>query len=492
MFTYQHLRDDLLPVSLGGGGATTNFRMDGGVYVDGEVISIFPSSFSETYRESWSATTYPRSATSHPKTTFYSYTDTNGNSGLYPNGETSGSAALAGYSTGVDSHTFTAPATQTYSFTTQYFSNTATTLSASAAATRTTTGSRTLTMSGVTTLVPIPGFSDWMETRWFVARELPFGASGLRKVGLAYGIGEVGGTTGSRTVASLSTGAQTYNSTRNVSTSTSDTLGTTKYIRLTTYGAVAMGAGRATARRRRYQGGAFFGTNGTSGTAMSWDFFNQMVNPTIAPDFSPFVSIGAGVFSRRIFTQIERSIGSSHYSIAGSSAYLCWSYISSSWKLFATKTNSTTSTTLEISLLTSSSAQTTTGGATIAIGLVNNSNSPATFILGPLVPFSTLSFNEISVTRSASNYTSRTFVLFSGSGTTGTAASSSSAHAASTSFSFSDGTTNSNLPFYASAPAVSITTSSVDAFYVNGFDVTIYKNSKWNEAGRGDPVSVDQ
>lgn len=493
MFTYAHFRSDLLPVSVGttDGDGNVEFsrsRMDGSVFVDEFEVTL--NEFSSTFRVSWNATTYPRSVTSYAQSTFQSTVSTDGGAG----GETVGSAALAEYSTGVDSHTFTAPATQTHSFTTQYFSNTATTLSASATATTTTTGSRTLTMTGVTTRVPAALPDSFNETRWFVARELPFGSSpsGLRRVGLAYGIGTVGGSTGSRTVASLLTGAQTYNSTRFVSTSSSSTNTnfsddtatsySTKYIRKTVYETSAMGAGQATARRRRYDGSAAFGLNGTSEGAMSWDG-DQMISPTVAPAFSPFVSIASNVLSRRIFTEIESATDTSRYSIGGSSAMLAWSYLSSSWRLLATKTNDSASTTIEISLLTSASAATTTAAATTAVGLT-------TAILGPLLPFSASSFRDISVTQSASINTSRTFVMMSGSGTSGTAASASSAHAASTSFSFSDGTTNSNLAFYASAPAISVSTSSTRFFDVFAYDVTIYQNSKWNEASRGDAVSV--
>jgi hypothetical protein len=492
MFTYAHLRGDLLPVSQGvtdsdGNAEFSRSSVGAGLFVDEYQVTL--NEFSSTYRVSYSTGTYPRSATSYEVTDFESTASTDGGNG----GQTVGSAVFGLSSTGVDSHTFTAPATQTHSFTTQWFSNAGTTLSGSASATRTTTGSRTLTMTGVTTLVPAAVPASFVEKRRFVARELPFGSlpEGLRRVALAYGASEITAT-GSLTVGSLQTGEQTYNSTRLVSTSTSstDTAATsysTKYIRQTAHASSAMGAGRVTAARKRFSGTVFYDLSGSSGSAMAQTGSDQAINPTVAPTFVEFVSIAPdNVLSRRVFTQPESMTQGSAYSIGGSSAILNWSYLSSSWQLLATLKNSDTSTTTQISLLTSAAASTTTEAATTALGL-------STCVLGPRLPFATSGLPDVSVSLSASLNTSRTFVIQQGAGTTGSAVSSSSAYAVSSSSSFSNGTANSNLSFFASAPAVSISTSSVNDFEIFGqSDVTIYRNSKWNEAGTSDTISVVQ
>lgn len=487
MFTYNHFFTNVLPVGFTGyDGDVGKSYISSGLFVEEYTNSL------SAIRESYSTGTYARSVTSFVISKFTSDKASSTTS------TTTTSSAIGNYSTGVDSHTFTAPATQTHSFTTQWFSNTATTLSGSASATQTTTGSRTLTMTGVTTLVPSPMSPSFTGIQWFVARELPFGTfpAQLRRVALAYGIGEVGATIGTRTFSTLTTGGQTYNSTRYATTSTTDVdgfgrSGTTNLIRNTVYNISDMGNGRADATGKRFQHAVFYGMGGTSGPAMSWDVFQQAISPTIAPDFSPFVGIAQNnIFSRRVFTDPESSFFGTRYSISGSSAALVWSYLSSSWGLFATLTNDSTSSTTQISLETSALASTTTIRFTTEIG-------PSTCVRGPIVPFLTSGLMDISVKLSASFRTTRTYVMHEGYGTSGTPTSSSSAYATTSSFSFSNGTANSNLPFFVSAPALSISTSSNNELFVIGGDafdpiVGMYKNSKWNEAGTSDTISVVQ
>jgi len=489
MFSYNHFRSDLLPVVSSSDGGTVfgsqknEWKMDGNIFVVEELRGNWL-----TDRLSFSAITYPASASTYP----VSIQATNTNSSqVYTS--TIISQTLGFSSTGIGSRTFTAPNTTTYQLATLYFSDTGTTISGSAQATGTTTGARTITQSNVTTLVPAALHESFNETRWYIMREHPFGNSpdGLRRVGLAYGLGEVGSSQGSRIASSLSaSGPQSYNSTRFVLTSTSsvDTASNISFsetkIRKTIYATSLLGSGDASAYRRKFDGQAAFNTQGTSGSAMEKGI-GQLLSPSISPDFQAFVQVADGVWFRRIFTNLESASDSGQYSIGASSASLRWSYLSSSWKMFATISNSSTSSTTEISMLTASAAATTSELAVKSVGI-------SSCALGPLLPFSGSSLQNITISISATFNSSMPFAVFSGYGSTSSASSLSASYASGSSYSFSGGTGNSNLPFFVGCQGLSISTTSQSGYEVDESDATIFQNSKWNEAWRGDSVSVSQ
>ena len=424
-------------------------------------------------------------------------------------GLTNGTKTNAGSSTATGSATFTYHGTKTSVFSTTWFTNASTTVSGSASMT-TTDSSITLTgtLSGVTTLTWC--FGEMVtEQRWYNARQLP---PPLRRCAGLLQVTSMG--TGLKSFQTVSHGEINTASTALITSSYSNEISSQ-----TIFEGDSDGGGE-TARdtyltsvqgfrgtqfsttnlslvvlaKRSILTGACFALNefSTAGSAYS-------LSPSVSESSDLFVPFGHSASFPFVFT--DRITGKT---VNGSSATLQWKYSSSSWKLYATLGNSDTSTTTEISVQTSGSMPTTTQTATNALGC-------STAILGPLYGLSEISLHEISLTitnnRNSSESLSGHFGFsgnsFTQSSTSPVSSSSfSSADSFSSSYSYGLGVANStNRSFFANQYANSISTSTFlwPASTANTMSEatftpanTGYFQAKWNEAGRGDPVSVGQ
>jgi hypothetical protein len=404
-----------------------------------------------------------------------------------------------GYSTGVDSITYTALGTGTTSFVQEFATIGSSTLSGTASATTTLTGStRTLTLSNATTLVPLFALAMPTVQRWYEARQNPSAPDaetwrppGLRAAGIAFAPTHTASSSavqplaaGSNRFASdLAFASSSSSSTDGVTAPFDGTAGLTEYSqtgetyftgsRASSTGWTATGILGAT--RRRLSGDHF--VSGQSISA-SLTFANS-----ISGAWTSGASVALGLRSASIFTDLKR---------AGSTAYR-WSYQSSSWRLHATSFNSSTSGSYTI-------AAGLSGAETTATQLAVDINGVTSAILGPESPFTLLSLNELSVSTHYSG-TAGASVFYS-SANSSSAASASTMTAASSSYTtrlgsasgFAPATYDGSLLSWAVAQvAASIQTATwSSSFEGEGAIPSIFSASKWNEAGRADPVSVIQ
>ena len=391
-----------------------------------------------------------------------------------------------GSSTGVDSITYTISPTSTYQFSQSFSvigSGTDTTfISGTASATKTTTGSSTVTLESVTTLVPVFHISMPTVRRWYVAREIP--STTPRAVAIAFAATH---TSGTAVISRLSNGSNSFANDLSYGTSSSsssNTLGdaetgstfiTGKQMSQTNYRAT----GIVSALRKVLVGNGVISSNSIAGEIT--------YNPTISEDWTSGASVSPHLFSFNIFTQAKSTSDTS-----GGGTY-AWSYQSSSWKLYATTSNSSTSSSYSIAYGTSGSASTTTQNATKSIGVT-------TAILGPEIPLTISSFNQLSVSTrftGSSGEASADFSSFNKSfESSASSVSTSYSGSSSTTIDFGSGTSlapvtyeNSLLSWYVANVVASISTQTVSG-YPNGSIPSLFKASKWNEASRGDSVSV--
>lgn len=397
--------------------------------------------------------------------------------------------APVGSSTGVDSITYTEPATGTTQFSQVFATVGTSTFSGTASATTTLAGStRTLTLSNATTLVPLFALSMPTVQRWYEARENP---PGLRGAGIAFAATHTASTSavqglaaGSNTFATdLSFGSSASSSSNGATAPFDGTAGQSErsqtgetYFtgrRASSTGWTATGV--LSAARRSLGGPAFISQTGI-GSAMTF-------SPSMTATWTGGVSVAQNIQSANIFTNAR----------VHASTTFRWKYESSSWRLHATSSNTSTTSSYTVAAGISGSASTQASPAFHAIGVT-------TAILGPAHPFTALSLNELSVSTLLSDtsgvsayYSSRNASSASSSSTFVTASSSTTTQLGSGS-GFSPATFADSLLTWAVAQvAASIQTttwsSSIDG---EGSIPSIYRASKWNEAGRGDPVSVDQ
>jgi len=394
----------------------------------------------------------------------------------------------AGSSTGVDSITYTVQATQTYSFTTQYFTNTATTLSASASATRTTTGNRTLTLASVTTLVPLFALSMPTVRRWYEARANP---PALRGAGIAFAATHTAGTAA---VAGLAAGSNSYASDLSFeSTTSSSSAGSTRAYNGTN------GESRNSQTGETYFRGSSVSTTAWTPTAVFSAARKALVDPafvsqtqlgstitfssSITATWTEGVSVAQNILSAYIFTDAE---------IHDSTTFV-WKYQSSSWRLHATSSNTATTSTYTVSVEVSGSATTTSSSALHTIGVT-------TAILGPNYPFSISALDELSVSTLLTHtsnvlayYSSRNSSAGSSASTLVTASSSTTTRLGSASGFVPATFADSLLSWAVKQVAVSVQTATWSKNFADKGNIpSIYRASKWNEAGRADPVSVNQ
>ena len=394
-----------------------------------------------------------------------------------------------GSSTGVDSVTYTEAATGTTQFTQVFATAGTSTLSGTASATTTLGGStRTLTLSNVTTLVPLFVLDMPTVQRWYEARAYP---PGLRGAGIAFAGTHVSGT---GAVAGLSAGSNAYAtdlSFGSFSSSSSDgatapfdgtagqsersQTGETYFTgsRRSSTGWTATGV--LSAARRSLAGPAFISQTGI-GSAITF-------SPSITATWTGGVSVAQGIQSANIFTNAR---------VHASSTFR-WKHESSSWRLHATSSNTSTTSSYTVAVGISGSASTE---AFLALNIIG----ATTAILGPAHPFTALSLNELSVSTFLSDtsgvsayYLSRN-ASSAGSSSTFVTASSSATTQIGSGSGFAPATFADSLLTWAVAQvAVSVQTSTWSkSFDGEGSIPSIYRASKWNEAGRGDAVSVNQ
>lgn len=397
--------------------------------------------------------------------------------------------APVGSSTGVDSITYTEAATGTTQFSQVFATVGTSTLSGTATATTTLGGStRTLTLSNVTTLVPLFALNMPTVQRWYEARANP---PGLRGAGIAFAATHTASTSavqglaaGSNTFATdLSFGSSTSSSSNGATAPFDGTAGQSErsqtgetYFtgrRVSSTGWTATGV--LSAARRSLAGPAFVSQTGI-GSAITF-------SPSMTATWTGGVSVAQGIQSANIFTNAR----------VHASTTFRWKHESSSWRLHATSSNTSTTSFYTVAVGISGSANTNTSPAFEIIGVT-------TAILGPAHPFSALSLNELSVstlladTSGVSAYYSSRNASSAGSSSTFVTASSSATTQLGSGSGFSPATFADSLLTWAVAQvAASVqTTTWSSSFDGEGSIPSIYRASKWNEASRGDPVSVDQ
>jgi len=392
--------------------------------------------------------------------------------------------APVGSSTGVDSITYTEPATGTTQFSQEFATIGTSTLSGTASATTTLSGStRTLTLSNITTLVPLFALNMPTIQRWYEARENP---PGLRRAGIAFAATHTASTSD---VQGLATGSNSYASDLSFGTSSSSTSDGTTVQDLAEN--TNEGETYFTGRRASLTGWTATGVLSAARRSLAGPAFVSQTNigsaitfsPSLAATWTAGVSVAAGIQSAEIFTNAK----------VYASTTFRWKHESSSWRLHASSSNTSTTSFYTVAVGISGSANTNTSPAFEIIGVT-------TAILGPAHPFSALSLNELSVstlladTSGVSAFYSSRNALSAGSSSTFVTASSSATTQLGSGSGFAPATFADSLLTWAVAQvaaSVQTTTWSKD-FDGEGYIPSIYRASKWNEAGRADPVSVIQ
>jgi hypothetical protein len=398
--------------------------------------------------------------------------------------------APAGSSTGVDSITYTAFGTGTTSFVQNFSTIGSSTLSGTASATTTITGSpRTLTLSNATTLVPLYVLDMPTVQRWYEARQNP---PPLRAAGIAFAPTN---TASSSAVQPLAAGSNRFASDLAFASSSSSSTdgatapfdGTAGQSEYSQTGETFFTGGRASstgstatgildASRRFIIGTAFVTEGSISGSAITYE-------NSITATWTSGAKIADGLFSASIFTDNK----------VYESTTFRWEHVSSSWRLQATSSNTLTTTSYTVSVGFSGAATTASTYATAGVGVTSA-------VLGPLLPFTGSSLNVLTAFTSFTGtagasvfYSSRNSTSASSSSTV-TSASSSQTTQMGTASAFVPATYAASVLTWAVAQvAASISTGTwSSSFEGEGAIPSIFSADKWNEAGRGDPVAVDQ
>lgn len=424
--------------------------------------------------------TYPRSvsAITASWTTFSS--ETTASSTQYQVAYTTSSSDTfvvfpIGSSTGVDSWTYTNPSTETYQFTTSWVGlrgGSSTALTASASGTRTNSITVTNTISG-TTLVPVFAIDRATAPRWFVARQSP---PPLRKVALAYA---VTGDSSSAVVTQLLPGSHSW-LTDFALQSTSSTDGFIDSI-------YSSGVSETYwAGKSIHSSGSFVPAldaarkNAVSVAMLSGSFGLEITASPAVPGSFWTASVASGLASASIWTS----------ALVVSSKTYRWSHQSSSWVLHGSSKTGSSLSTFTIAVGLSGLPSTSTIYATEGIGLT-------TALLGPLVPLTQESFNILSIssktTGSGHQASYHSFLqTSSGSSLQTFSGSSSEVSTIGTGSNFPATYDRSLLRWGARVP---VFTMSTQTFNTSGNTAnlvlpSLYSAAKWNEAGRGDAVSV--
>ncbi|NCY23170.1 hypothetical protein EBX31_14620, partial [bacterium] len=230
-----------------------------------------------------------------------------------------------------------------------------------------------------------------------------------------------------------------------------------------------------TAKRKRPEANIYRHA-GSTGASISFD-------SVVQNSVQFLTSVGPMLVAPRIF---KTALIASDVS---STTTFVWRYTAGGWSLAYTTKNSATSSTGYAGFTISGSPSFTDENAVTVIGASSN-------ILGPLIPLSYEGLNIISSTRGSSTGGNSAFYSFACS-SSGSSSASVWSTSSSDTVSFGSTYAPSRLTGYVNLPACDISTESTyfNTFYEDegSFSPTIpniSKNSKWNEAGRQDPVEV--
>lgn len=245
-----------------------------------------------------------------------------------------------------------------------------------------------------------------------------------------------------------------------------------------------------TANRKRLKSLGYVGTSLGSSIYTTYS-----ATPSGLSDVLEFASIFNSVVQIKIYTESSTLADSDNVSSS-----LQWIYTNAGWSLKITRaSNTSTSTTLFATISFSGSNETTTSAATHSVG-------NTTAFLGPILPVTLSSFNEISITLrysgAASSNSTRPFYLYSarcGSSFDETSSFFSSIQTSITTIGSGSSPldrityADSELSAYKKAYGISFSTSSTTVYgFITAGYPSIWSHSKWNEAGVSDAISVNQ
>jgi hypothetical protein len=241
------------------------------------------------------------------------------------------------------------------------------------------------------------------------------------------------------------------------------------------------------AKRKIYASQGYIFPGASSGVFTSYN-----LSPAGLSALSLFVSAFPGIYFPRIFTTVFGG-----FNLDGSSGLARWVYTNSEWSLQLTKTNSSTSITLWGTISLSGSNSTVTDNATTSVG-------NTTAILGPGIPITRDSAHLISVSVFRSGTASTGPIYYFSAPGGSSFAEASSSRSDSTAFTLTAGSQteswapatfeNSILGAYKKNFGASFSTASTTKNDLGlAFTLpSVWMHSKYNEAGRADPVSVIQ
>jgi hypothetical protein len=422
---------------------------------------------------------------------------------------------FAGITTRDGTFGYSLPSTETYAFSQTFALLDETTLSATASATRTRTGSLSASYSGTGTAYLFGGpFSGQL---FFHARENP---PPLRRVAAASAVTQASVAASHYPAQSINTGnflwiQNLYQRTSFSGTSESMTTDGTnftftyktttsfEYFKATQIESTALN-GIAKASRKAIVSNVYLSHSGASQVHHSY----SLSPADLTQIDSLFVSIASMVLHPRIFTSVLSGL-----TLAGESGSAQWIPVLSTWSLRLTTANTLSSGTLYGTIEFSGETSTTETSANAIVG-------NTTVMMGPLHPFTHQGLNVISVTlqeNAASLASSINHPFYVMTGMLGTEWSETSFfYTGSSTQIISIGTATQNfvaasyphsvLSAWKNRGGVSFSTQTTSEivtvagsdfttdgvqFYSLGIP-TVFKNSKWNEAGRNDQVSVSQ
>ena len=397
-------------------------------------------------------------------------TDTLGNTQLNEDAWASTTTVYAiGSSTGVDTITATFPPTTLTTYSTTFHQDSDTTISGTASGKTTDAGESSYTYTAVT-LVPVFAIPNAARVeRYYVDRD---GLPPLRAVASGFAFD----TVGYAQAKSFSTGPHIFMSDKYSGTTDDTTAAIDSFTYLTLAKlSISEYSANFTARRKRPEANIYKHA-GSTGASISFD--------SVVQNSAQFLtSVGSMLVTPRIFKTALITSDSS------STTTFVWRYTAGGWSLAYTTKNSATSSTGYAGFTISGAPSFTDENAVTVIGASSN-------ILGPLIPLSYDGLNIISSTRGSSTGGNSAFYSFACS-SSGSSSASVWSTSSSDTVSFGSTYAPSRLTGYVNLPACDISTESTyfNTFYENegSFSPTIpniSKNSKWNEAGRQDPVAV--
>lgn len=396
--------------------------------------------------------------------------------------------APIGSSTGVDTFSWSQPATQTTVITAAWTASRGTIITQLTASASATTSNPTSTVSATasgTTLVPIYAIDRVTAQRWYVAKQHP---PPLRRAAWGFAIT---GDTSSGVVATLAVGTNSYLSdfAAGTSLSTDDfDAGSSDYTYSLAFSSTLF-SGRSISASSSAAGQISAARLSLSGGNVVWSStWGQGLS--VSPDVSG-LNLLAGVAENLSSISVWTTP-----SVHAQTSF-CWSYLSSSWILHASSLLGTSTSTYTVGVSVTGSPQTATEDAVFSF----NADPGGTFflssaILGPAIPAETLGLNAISV----SSLTGTAGVhAFSTGRLSAVASSGSKTFSSSASEQISCGVGSafpltydaSLLSMAARIPALTVETATFRVFGATNLSAPpLFSANLWNEAAQADPYQV--